>query len=728
MATFDFNVGRNKRKWELFLSTIKKEQETKSASKVTLKKGGVECLAYQFGDQLLGSADGEVTVMGQSASLQMIEDRKDIGIEFRPSPRKAISDTTATRQKNRKEFLKREFNSGSSEQATFLGNDRNEKTSEGISTTTDVFRRFVTNFDNRKKQLHDENHYAPAVDPEFDIANNDCGTKQSYICVDGDDTEKDKKKKEPENSFASKDKIESGFIIADENIEDRSISNTQRQCLFVKDDTDIDQNQKYTGESIKGFESPSDPCKEYDREDIGLTVIPEGNEHFLSLGSESDQQENCKNTGGNNSTDERPFSLTPSVSRKRKLHVNIDDDESKEHDSVRPANIDDVMIIVQDDDGLNVEGQRNNYVELNMNACINPISVDIKTSDSTREQLNIHVSQPKRLISHTVQSETKNDRAHADVKQEKEEDDFPMNTEFQIDDFIKHGDVKKEKSEDLVYEEYLKSVVSSRDVKDVDGDVELSRQRERVKRSPTKMKKDIDQSCCKWDMIMFARHFDFDSVVFPLHFPPSYTGSSDELTYVQKAVKREVSRRRFAISEPDLDIKGSFFKRMRTNESGVRLLLDAIFLPICSELGLKIEVNKSVDCSYLVNCIFDYRLTRNGQVIGCIEAKSATGLCNKSIVQAVLQLTILQAERFQMETEVPPLFNIVTDGVRYIFIQLSGKKLRFEFDKKKTLLINRSEDISDLKKMLPKILNLIKLSDARGNENCIEDVNPIVID
>ena len=722
MATFDFNVGRNKRKWELFLSTIKKEQETKSASKVTLKKGGVECLAYQFGDQLLGSADGEVTIMGQSASLQMIEDRKDIGIEFRPSPRKAISDTTATRQKHRTEFLKREFNSASSEQATFLGNDRNEKTSEGISTTTDVFRRFVTNVDNRKKQLHDENHYASAVDPEFDIAKNDCGTKQSYIYVHGDDTEKDKKKKEPENSFASKDKIESGFIIADENIEDRSISNMQRQCLFVKND--IDQNQKYTGESIKGFESPSDPCKEYDREDIGPTVIPEGNEHFLSLGSKSNQQENCKITKENSSTDEEHSSLTPCVSRKRKLYLNIGHDESKERDSVRPANIDDVMVIVQDSKDLDVEGQPNNSIKINMNACINPITVDKKSNNSTNEQ-KVHVSQPKR---HVIQSETKTDRAHAAVKQEKEEDELRMNTEIQVDDLIKHSDVKKEKSEDLVYEEYLKSVVSSKDVKDVDGDVELSRQRERVKRSPTKMKKDIDQSCCKWDMIMFARHFDFDSVVFPLHFPPSYTGSSDELTHVQKAVKREVSRRRVAISEPDMNTKGSFFKRMRTNESGVRLLLDAIFLPICSELGLKIEVNKSVDCSYLVNCVFDYRMTRNGQVIGCIEAKSASGLCSKSIIQAILQLTIIQAERLQTENEVPPLFSIVTDGVRYIFIQLLGKELRFEFDRKKTLLINRSEDICDLRKMLPKILNLIKLSDTRGNENCNEDVNPIVID
>ncbi|KAK3084273.1 hypothetical protein FSP39_010912 [Pinctada imbricata] len=243
----------------------------------------------------------------------------------------------------------------------------------------------------------------------------------------------------------------------------------------------------------------------------------------------------------------------------------------------------------------------------------------------------------------------------------------------------------------------------------IKSDHAIQRTRERNEPSPKKVKKDIDTPCSKWKMDLFSKHFDFDSTVSPLSIQAI---SSPQIDAIGVQIKEEVMKRcKIMIDKISEEATNDFFKGMRSNETTVRILLDAIFLTLCSSLGYNIEVAKNIKSTILVPCVFDYRILHKGNVIGSIEAKSSEGLKKESIIQAVLQLTILQAEIIQRGAESPPpLFNIVTDGVRFIFIQLKGEKLGFEHNHLSKLHINRVESITDLEKLLPKLVALVQMS------------------
>jgi hypothetical protein len=148
-----------------------------------------------------------------------------------------------------------------------------------------------------------------------------------------------------------------------------------------------------------------------------------------------------------------------------------------------------------------------------------------------------------------------------------------------------------------------------------------------------------------------------------------------------------------------------------STETGSRLVLDALLVPLCSALDLQFEVDKNINCNYLPNCRFDYCIRKGEHIIGCIEAKSVKSLSDTSVAQAVLQLNILQTNLIATETpEVDiskfPVFAIVTDGHRFIYMQLKGSSLGFEHHNGR-LRIREVKEEGDFKDILRHIRFLV---------------------
>ncbi|KAK3108823.1 hypothetical protein FSP39_016579 [Pinctada imbricata] len=149
---------------------------------------------------------------------------------------------------------------------------------------------------------------------------------------------------------------------------------------------------------------------------------------------------------------------------------------------------------------------------------------------------------------------------------------------------------------------------------------------------------------------MFEEYFDFDSAVL-------HKNDDDPL---KSAIIDELQRRMIV-----LDIRP-------VNEGTIRILTDTILFKLCTKAECKIEVGTKIDCKLLMPCQFDYRIMYKGFAIGCVETKCKGGLEGKSVVQAALELLVLQAEFAEKKcpNPLPPLFSILTDGTQYIIIKL----------------------------------------------------------
>ncbi|XP_062594561.1 uncharacterized protein LOC134255978 [Saccostrea cucullata] len=255
----------------------------------------------------------------------------------------------------------------------------------------------------------------------------------------------------------------------------------------------------------------------------------------------------------------------------------------------------------------------------------------------------------------------------------------------------------------------------------------IERPRIRAERTPNK-KDDIDKPCSQWNLDLFSRYFDFESSVEELDLQQNLCENELQVDQMISEFKRRIhiasSTVKFFGHEKEETLTCNFESLCRT-EVGTRLILNEIFFPLCSCLNLSVEIERNVDCSYLPNCKFDYRIVNsNGEVIGAVEAKSSRSLKPDSVVQAVLELCILQTERLTRKTNNKnmPLFNILTDGVRYVFIVLQGDKLQFEqrFNKIRVREMTTWDSVKNLYKSL---LHLMRLQ-----EHVVIDKKRILID
>ena len=250
----------------------------------------------------------------------------------------------------------------------------------------------------------------------------------------------------------------------------------------------------------------------------------------------------------------------------------------------------------------------------------------------------------------------------------------------------------------------------------VSDDVGIHRSRYRDKHTPSK-KNDIDKACSKWNVLNIAEYFSFDDCVTEIKMPTMFPLDLDD---IYEMVQKDICRRLKIVKGIDLKARKSNFdsellmqlKSITSTETGSRLVLDALLVPLCSELDLQFEVDKNINCNFLPNCRFDYCIRKGEHIIGCIEAKSVKSLSDSSVAQAVLQLMILQTTL--MATETPkvdisdfPVFAIVTDGHRFIYMQLKGSSLGFEHDGGK-LRIREVRQESDFKDILRHISFLVE--------------------
>jgi hypothetical protein len=232
-------------------------------------------------------------------------------------------------------------------------------------------------------------------------------------------------------------------------------------------------------------------------------------------------------------------------------------------------------------------------------------------------------------------------------------------------------------------------------------------------------KGDIDIACSKWKVLNIAEYFSFDDCVTEIKMPTRFPLDLDD---IYEMVQKDICCRLKIVKGIDLkerkrkrNLDPELLKQLKSitsTETGSRLVLDALLVPLCSELDLQFEVDKNINCNYLPNCRFDYCIRRGERIIGCIEAKSVKSLSGNSVAQAVLQLMILQTTL--MATETPkvnisdfPLFAIVTDGHRFIYMQLKGSTLGFEHDRGK-LRIREVRQESDFKDILRHISFLVQ--------------------
>ena len=263
----------------------------------------------------------------------------------------------------------------------------------------------------------------------------------------------------------------------------------------------------------------------------------------------------------------------------------------------------------------------------------------------------------------------------------------------------------KERSQDLFSREHTDTTaaLSFQEMTNLTREYSGEKSRTKNEYSPSK-KDDIDKPCSRWKIEMFSRYFDFEKCIAKLKLEryKDFSRESD-LNHMVADFKRRVKiasstvAKHTAFKGDTLIEKGKeedeeetkeegrlSFASLCITEMGTRLILNEILFPLCSILDFTVEIERSVDCVYLPNCRFDYRIyDADGEIVGAAETKRDGSIRPDSVVQAVLELCILQTERLtksKNNTKSPdfPLFNILTDGMRFVFIILQGNKLYFE--------------------------------------------------
>jgi hypothetical protein len=275
---------------------------------------------------------------------------------------------------------------------------------------------------------------------------------------------------------------------------------------------------------------------------------------------------------------------------------------------------------------------------------------------------------------------------------------------------------------DAIIEEKFQIEAPVADIPLVLGNIDSNRSRDRNTHTPSK-KNDMNKSSSKWSISNLAEYLIFENCITNIKMPTRFSPYSDD---IYEMVQKDILRRLQIVKSIDLkeekcDSYSKFLRQLMSIiniETGSRLVLDALLVPLCSALGLQLELEKTINCNDLPNCRFDYCIRKREHIIGCVEAKSVKSLSDSSIAQAILQLMVLQ--KTLLRTEAPkvdiskfPVFAIVTDGHRFIYIQLKGSSLGFEHDGGK-LRIREVKEKDDFKDILHHIRFLVEGDKKQG--------------
>lgn len=138
-------------------------------------------------------------------------------------------------------------------------------------------------------------------------------------------------------------------------------------------------------------------------------------------------------------------------------------------------------------------------------------------------------------------------------------------------------------------------------------------------------------------------------------------------------------------------------------EATSRVFIDALMILILEPFNMRPKHEEGYEAKQIPYSKLDYVIyNQNDEILGCIEAKATNKIVQKSIVQCMLQLLVLQAQPKAKDS----LFGIVTDAYCFVFIQLDRER-GFIF---RGCPVYKADTKNDLKDIAGKIYGLLRLN------------------
>ncbi|XP_041362640.1 uncharacterized protein LOC121378505 [Gigantopelta aegis] len=214
---------------------------------------------------------------------------------------------------------------------------------------------------------------------------------------------------------------------------------------------------------------------------------------------------------------------------------------------------------------------------------------------------------------------------------------------------------------------------------------------------------DLSLSGSKWTLEMFSKYINFEHI--------------DQLLIDTDGVDQSEEMKRIAQKTMDMFCAPNTnhsLENVLATEADVRIHLSAMLREMCPKLGLILKTETQIVLNCLPTCKFDFLfLTRGGKPVGCMEAKVSSTMNKKAFVQAVVQLLVLQQLAYQDDVDIStvPLFNVLSDGQRFVLMQVRGEKLCLEYvpkTGKNVLKVRTTKVMEALCKLIKMTLNNIE--------------------
>lgn len=637
--------AENHRKWSTFLKPLCSFRKPRSVSNIKIKNRvpGTQCLSQSFADKLLGNIDKPITVIGSP-------------MDVRKAARNFQEQNDVITQ-----YLHRKKNGASSPSLI------SPKNKEVNGARSDVSR---------------------------SVTDDSISGKEAVIEIGDGDSQ--------EQGTSTSPHLVSNPVLSGDQINIELLDNSKENPIAISDDSsdeEVNITKMPTGKrkpddtSVSEIPGPSNQKRAMTDQSLDEGEKEKSNQRTLSEESESNEPDRGKS---DDVQDVEPADI-----------------ETKNGNGIIPCHT------------VNKE-ETQKFVDKNLkrsslygNVNYSMVVSDVSSKESTRSEVptDINKTPPREKSNAPSQINAWKSllRDHSPSCSKAELPSSPVS----LFDTDRNSEILKKTEEETQSDEELPGITMSAilNVQQMSGlkkEYTIERPRARNECSPNK-KDDIDKPCSQWKIELFARYFDFENCVEELNVEISedHAKFSADLDHMVSEFKRRVGIASSADKHHKRSEEGTpNFASLCRTEMGTRLILNEILFPLCSFLDFSVEIERNVDCLYLPNCRFDYRIfDKDGEIVGAVETKSAGSLRPDAVAQAVIELCILQTERLTKTKDSAklntPLFNVLTDGVRFVFIVLKGNKLHFEqaFNR---IYVRELSDWDDVIKLYISLMQLMR--------------------
>lgn len=682
----------NHRKWSTFLKPLCSFRKPRSVSNIKIKNRvpGTQCLSQSFADKLLGNIDKPITVIGSPMDVRKaarnFQEQNDVITQYLHRKKNGASSPSLISPKNKEVNGARSDVSRSVTDDSISGKEAvieigdGDSQEQGTSTSPHLVSNPVLSGDQINIELLDNSKENPIAisddssDEEVNITKMPTGKRKP------DDTSVSEIPGPSNQKRAMTDQS----LYEDKTFVEDEMQSFERSILCGNANTKAVKNLSFT-------ESKSKEVTVDIMEDEGEKE--KSNQRTLSEESESNEPDRGKS---DDVQDVEPADI-----------------ETKNGNGIIPChtvNKEETQKFV--DKNLK---RSSLYGNVNYSMVVN----DVSSKESTRSEVPTDINKtPPREKSNAPSQINAWKSLLRDHSPSCSKAELPSSS-VSLFDTDRNSEILKKTEEETQSDEELPGITMSAilNVQQMSGlkkEYTIERPRARNECSPNK-KDDIDKPCSQWKIELFARYFDFENCVEELNVEISedHAKFSADLDHMVSEFKRRVGIASSADKHHKRSEEGTpNFASLCRTEMGTRLILNEILFPLCSFLDFSVEIERNVDCLYLPNCRFDYRIfDKDGEIVGAVETKSAGSLRPDAVAQAVIELCILQTERLTKTKDSAklntPLFNVLTDGVRFVFIVLKGNKLHFEqaFNR---IYVRELSDWDDVIKLYISLMQLMR--------------------